>query len=243
MIILVHGAYHAAWCWQPLIERLQSIGSAVQAPNLPGHGEIDTWIGDQDMTNYVDAVVKSIDQADQPVTLVGHSMAGAVVAAAAEQRSGRLRKLIFLAAYIPADSETLRDVVRRDPDSHVQAEQVDVGGISSIALKTGTLATAFYTDATPEQLAWAEDRVQLQSTAPFFSPVSLSDQNFGSVPKSAIICAKDKAISPSHQRWMAERAGCDPVIELSTGHSPFATAPELLAEALIRLQEVPIIDR
>lgn len=235
MIILVHGAYHAGWCWQPLIERLHSSGIAVQAPNLPGHGKIDTWIGDQDMTNYVDAVVKTIDQSEQEVVLVGHSMAGGVVAAAAEQRPERLKKLIFLAAYIPADGEALRHVVRKDPDSLVQAEQVDVGGIPSISLKTGTLAEAFYSDATADQLAWAEDRVQLQSTAPFFSPINLSDQNFGSVSKAAIICTKDRAISPSHQRWMADRAGCDPIIELSTGHSPFATAPDKLTKILVQL--------
>jgi len=235
MFILVHGAYHGAWCWQPVIERLQAMGQSAHAPNLPGHGQIDTWIGDQNMTNYVEAVVSAIDNADQPIDLVGHSMAGAVVAAAAEKRPDALKKLIFLSAYIPANGETLRDSVRSDPASLVQAEQVDVGGIASIMLKTGTLAEAFYSDATPEQLAWAEDRVQLQSTEPFFSPITLSERHFGRVSKAAIICMQDKAISPSHQRWMAERAGCASIVTMDTGHSAFATAPDMLADVLIQL--------
>ena len=97
---------------------------------------------------------------------------------------------------------------------------------------TGTVEDAFYNDADASQLGFAQDRVQLQSPNPFQTPLTLSDKGFGSVGKAAIICLKDRAISPGHQRWMAERVGCDPIIDLDVGHSPFVTAPDALVAAV-----------
>jgi len=235
MFILVHGAYHGGWCWQPLIERLQAHGHDTVAPDLPGHAFADGWIGQQNMSNYINAIVDTIDGMDTPPVLVGHSMSGAVVAAVAEHRPDKLEKVIFLAAYIPANGESVADVVRTDPQTHVTAGLVDVSGVTAISLKTGVLADAFYNDATSKQIGWVQDRIQLQAAEPFRTPITISDENFGHVEKAAIVCRKDRAISCAHQRWMAERAGCHPVIELDTGHSPFVTAPELLAGELMKL--------
>ncbi|MGZ4769676.1 MAG: alpha/beta fold hydrolase, partial [Ilumatobacteraceae bacterium] len=37
-IVLVHGAWHGAWCWDLVRERLESAGVHVVAVDLPGHG-------------------------------------------------------------------------------------------------------------------------------------------------------------------------------------------------------------
>jgi len=235
MIILVHGAYHGAWCWGPLLDCLNEAGVTACALDLPGHGTAQGWIGNQTMTNYIKAVVHTMDEMDDPVTLVGHSMSGAVVAACAEARPNKIKHLVFLAAYIPAHGETVGDLVKADKASFVRAERIDVAGNDAISLKMGTLAEAFYSRATPKQLSWAEDRVQLQGFAPFRHAFTLSEQAFGRVQKTAIICTEDRAISPNHQRWMAERARCDPIIDLASDHSPFATNTDALAEVLVRL--------
>jgi len=169
------------------------------------------------------------------VILVGHSMSGAVVAACAEVHPDKIKRAVFLAAYIPADTETIADLVKADTGSHVRAERVDVAGDDAISLKTGTLADAFYSGATPRQLSWAEDRVQLQNFEPFTHKFALSEARFGRVPKTAIVCTDDRAISPHHQRWMATRAGCNPIIELASDHSPFVTNPDTLSDILMRL--------
>lgn len=235
MIILVHGAYHGSWCWGPLIDCLNEAGLKAHASDLPGHGTAGGWISDQTMTNYIKAVVHQIDEADEPVTLVGHSMSGAVIAACAEIRPDKIKHAIFLAAYIPANNETVGDLVKADKASFVRAERIEVAGTDAVSLKTGTLSEAFYSDATPKQLGWAEDRIQLQSFEPFTHKFTLSDKGFGSVRKSAIVCTKDKAISPPHQRWMAERAGCEPIVDLESDHSPFATNAIALSEILSRV--------
>lgn len=235
MIILVHGAYHGAWCWGPVLDRLKDADIEADASDLPGHGVAPGWIGDQTMANYIDAVLQKVSDADGLVTLVGHSMSGAVVAACAEAIPDKIRRAVFLAAYVPANNETVGDLVKLDAGSHVRAERIDVAGEDAISLKTGTLADAFYSGATPRQLSWAEDRIQLQNIEPFTHKFTLSEARFGGVSKTAIICTEDRAISPDHQKWMATRAACDPIIELEADHSPFVTNPDALSEILIRL--------
>jgi hypothetical protein len=53
------------------------------------------------------------------------------------------------------------------------------------------------------------------------------------------MCLQDRAVKPALQRLMLERAGCDPVIEIDTDHSVWASRPEELVAALNRLATDP----
>lgn len=230
MFILIHGAYHGGWCWDAVADLLRKDGHKVVAPDLPGHGRDPGWLADQTMPNYVDCIVALLDASPSKVTLVGHSMGGAIATAVAQARPDKVAQIICLTAYIPIDGESVGDVVKTDPESHVRVDRVDVEGLDAVSLKTGTLADAFYNDADAHMLAFAEDRVQLQSPIPFRHKFDLNDTM--SIPKAAIICTRDRAISPDHQRMMATRAECNPVIELGAGHSPFITQPEHLSDII-----------
>ena len=37
-VVLVHGAWHGAWCWAPVVDLLRAEGVDVVAVDLPGHG-------------------------------------------------------------------------------------------------------------------------------------------------------------------------------------------------------------
>ena len=231
MFILIHGAYHGGWCWDAVADLLSRDGHDVQAPDLPGHGRDPGWLSTQTMPDYINRIVGLIDSAPSKVTLVGHSMGGAIATAAANARPDNVARIIYLTAYIPIDGESVGDVVKTDPASHVQVDRVDVEGLGAVSLKTGTLADAFYNDATTRMLNFAEDRIQLQSPVPFRHKFDLKGQT--AIPKAAIICTQDRAISPDHQRMMATRAGCDPIIEIEAGHSPFVTQSIALTGAIL----------
>ncbi|WP_461056300.1 alpha/beta fold hydrolase [Spirosoma arcticum] len=36
--VLVHGAWHGAWCWKKVTPLLEANGNRVLVPDLPGHG-------------------------------------------------------------------------------------------------------------------------------------------------------------------------------------------------------------
>jgi pimeloyl-ACP methyl ester carboxylesterase len=235
MMILIHGAYHGAWCWDGVLDRLSDAGIPAIAPDLPGHGRDSGWLTDQTMTGYAERISDLASAAAQPVTLVGHSMAGAIAAMVAENDPDRISRIIFLTAYIPENGESVADLVAMDTESHARVSRVDVEGINAICLKAGTLPDAFYNLAPGTAVRYAEDRVQLQSPTPFRRQLDLTPERYGSVAKTAIICSLDRAISAAHQRWMAERANCDPITELASDHSPFLSQPDGLSALLRRL--------
>lgn len=229
MFILIHGAYHGGWCWDAVADHMRTAGHEVLAPDLPGHGRDPGWLVDQTMPNYITSIQSLIKSSPTGVTLVGHSMGGAIATAAAQTFPDKVAHIVYLTAYIPINGESVGDVVKTDPASHVKVDRVDVDGMNAVSLKSGTLADAFYNDATPQMLSYAEDRVQLQSPIPFRHRFDL---NSSDIPKTAIICSQDRAISPGHQRWMAERAGCTTILELDAGHSPFITRPNDLTKLI-----------
>ena len=82
--VLVHGAFHGAWCWYKVIAGLEAAGHRAIAPDLPGHGLDRTPMETCTLDRYVSTVVAAIEAAEEPVVLVGHSLGGVTVSQGAE---------------------------------------------------------------------------------------------------------------------------------------------------------------
>jgi len=80
---------------------LEAAGHRVEAPDLPGHGADPTPFSELSMEAYGAFVAESAGGAAEPIVLVGHSMAGAVISWAAEHVPQAIRRLVYLTAYIP----------------------------------------------------------------------------------------------------------------------------------------------
>ncbi len=132
-VILVHGAWHGAWCWQPLIPELLKRRLAPFTLDLPAHGVHarfpEGWGGDAarfavspaptsgvTLDDYAEAVLELVDAAHAagagPVMLVGHSMAGIVLTAVAERAPEKIGRLVYLAAFMPLPGAPMIDYVR-----------------------------------------------------------------------------------------------------------------------------------
>src|SRR5450755_4433505 len=77
-IILVHGAWFDARCWESLTPLLKAKGREVIAVNLPGHGTDTPSFATITLQSYVNAVKGAIGDRKN-VILVGHSMGGIVI--------------------------------------------------------------------------------------------------------------------------------------------------------------------
>src|SRR5690349_12482287 len=87
--VLVHGAWHGGWAWQPVASRLRAAGHRVWAPTCPGLGIDDDPRG-VTLAGCIDSVVSQVEASFAvDVTLVGHSWGGYVIAAAAPRCGGR----------------------------------------------------------------------------------------------------------------------------------------------------------
>lgn len=75
----------------------------------------------------------------------------------------------------------------------------------------------------------AKSRFAPQALAPFATPLVLTDENFGRIPRAYIRTLQDRAVSPPFQEYMYGRLPCREVASMDTSHSPFFSAPEELA--------------
>lgn len=233
--VLVHGAWHGAWCWYKLAPQLRARGHVVLTPDLPGHGVDRTPITEVTMAAYVERVVSVLDAAFGPVVLVGHSMGGAVVTQAAEERPDLVRHLVYVAAFAPGDGQSVLQLARADKDDRLGATMVFAADRKSITLKPETIRGSFYADCPDEDLALAQTLLVPQAAAALTGPMRLTGANYGRVPRSYVECTQDMAVSIGAQRSMPGRIGCRKVYTLETGHSPFLAAPDRLVTILEEL--------
>ena len=55
--LLVHGAFHGAWCWQKLVAELEKRGHRAKAIDLPGQGEDQTPLKEVTLDTMVDKII------------------------------------------------------------------------------------------------------------------------------------------------------------------------------------------
>ena len=99
-IILVHSAWLGGWQWKETIAHLKHQHLNVIAPDLVGHGDDKTPPGEITMDDYVNQLVALIDVEEKPVVLLGHSFNGITISRVAELRPKKVKKLIYLTAFL-----------------------------------------------------------------------------------------------------------------------------------------------
>ena len=233
--VLVHGAWHGAWCWHKVVPLLRNRGHRVLVPDLPGHGRDQTPINSVSMESYAQRVADVMRAATEPVVLVGHSMGGFVISAAAEQQPETVAKLVYLAAFLLDDGQTFGDVASQDAGSVVSAGLVPSADGASMTVKAGTLTEAFYADCSDADIALAELALGPECAAALGGRMHVTPARWGRIPRVYIECTQDRAVSIASQRRMVAALPCEKVITMETSHSPFFSAPEALAQHLLNL--------
>ncbi len=110
--VLVHGAWGGAHGFRTVRGPLRAAGHEVFTPSLTGIGERVHLASPQvDLTTHVTDVVNTILYEDlTDIVLLGYSYGGMVVTGALEHVADRVRHLVYLDAFVPANGESLNDV-------------------------------------------------------------------------------------------------------------------------------------
>ena len=234
--VLVHGAWHGAWCWDQIVPLLEGEGHTVLTPDLPGHGDDASPVSEMTLESYARRVQATLESAPEPAVLVGHSMGGMVVTQAAEYAPERIRRLVYLTAFLPADGQSLVDLAGSfEGADNVQPNLVVDEETGTCVVAEGAAEWLFYGECTPEAAAHAQSMLRPEALAAFPTPVRVSEAGAGSIPRAYIECLRDQAITHGLQRHMVERLPCDPVFSIDTDHSPFLSRPRELADHLLSL--------
>ena len=99
-LILVHSAWLGGWQWNETVKHLEHPQLEILTPDLPGHGEDHTPPAKITMEDYVQHLLDIIDEQKDPVVLVGHSFNGITISRVAELRPEKVKKLIYLTAFL-----------------------------------------------------------------------------------------------------------------------------------------------
>lgn len=237
MFVLVHGAWHGAWCWSRLKDRLTERDALSTSVDLPGRGARPAPAAGMTLDSYVDRVVDVIARIDEPVTLVGHSMGGATISMVAERVPERLAALVYLCALLQPTGASPADLHANDPDSELlRAIDVAEDG-STTSIRPDAATDLFYGDCSAEDAAWAVGRLCPEPTGPAMSTIVTTQERWGSIPRAYVRCNEDRAIRPAEQDRMVAEVGVDVVVELAASHAPFLSRPDRLADALVDLRE------
>jgi pimeloyl-ACP methyl ester carboxylesterase len=226
-VVLVHGAWHGAWCWQPVVDRLRTAGIPVLAIDLPGHGDDPRPV--TDLHGHGDAVRTALDEVDGPVLLVGHSLGGAAITDAGTHPS--VRHLVYVTAFCldAHESVMVNDLEGGVGSAGEQAMRLEADG--TITIDPELAVEAFYADCDPAEVPAFVARLGPEHTACFAqSPRTVA---WRERPSTFVLCTDDRSLLPALQRNLAAR--CGEVVEMAASHSPFASRPDEVAARLVDL--------
>ena len=212
-VVLVHGAWHGAWCWEGVVDALEAKGIDVDAIELP-------------LTSHdadIETARKAIETAGEGAVVCGHSYGGVVITNAASGLP--VGRLVYLAAFMTDQGEDPMAPMQAHPSPMMTAMRFDTG---MLTIEESRLHECFYEDSSAERVA---------EIIPLLRPMPLGakwgvpvEPAWKQAPSTYVMCTNDKAIDVGAQRAMAVHA--DEVIEWPADHSPFLTRPHEIADLL-----------
>lgn len=235
--LLVHGAWHGAWCWQRVLPGLIQAGHRAHAVTLTGVGERAHLLHPGiDLETHITDVMAAMDAEEMDdVILVVHSYAGMLGTAVADRRPERLRHLVYLDAVLPKPGESWSSThasatrnarlaaAHKHPEYAFPAPDPSVFGLSGA------------------DLAWVQRRQTPHPGKPYTQTLQFDPQRVAQIPRTFIDCTQPAlaTIDVSRQRmrdarfWDGFWLPGFSLVEMSTGHDPMVSEPQALLKHLL----------
>jgi pimeloyl-ACP methyl ester carboxylesterase len=235
--VLVHGAWHGGWCYRRVAQRLRQAGHEVYTPTLTGNGErahltnrainLETHVQD------ILGVIRWEELSD--FVLCGHSYGGMVISSVADRVPEKIRSLVYLDAFVPADGQSLFDMVPVE----MQAGMRDDAQHNGDGYLTTPLSAGFF-NVNAKDAGWVDRMCVKHPLACFDEKIQLSG-GIGRVPRHTYILATgwDWPGSPGAESPFASIAeglkndGTWQVVSVPGGHDVMVDMPVELSELLI----------
>jgi pimeloyl-ACP methyl ester carboxylesterase len=235
--VLVHGAWHGAWCWRDVTQALVRAGHRAHAVTLTGVGErAHLMNADITLETHIRDVISAIECEEMDdVVLAVHSYAGMLGTAVADRLPGRIAHLVYVDAVVPKPGESwsgthasaTRDArvaaAEASPDYAFPAPDPKVFGLAA------------------KQHAWVQRRQTAHPGHTYQAPLAFDAQRVARVPRTFVNCTqpplatidviRQRVVDPKF--WDGAWVKGAKVVELKTGHDPMVSAPEDLTRVLL----------
>jgi pimeloyl-ACP methyl ester carboxylesterase len=222
-IVIVHGAWGGSWAFRKVEALLRDKGFNVYRPQLTGLGErVHLAKPDVGLSTHVDDVVNTILFEDlHDIILMGHSYGGMVITGVADRVPDRIRRLVYVDAFVPNDGESVQTLTGTRGD-----------WIKSM-IKGDFIVPSW---VKPDQ-PLPHDVPQPLKT--FTEPIALKNKAALKVPATYLLTVDAGKEASKDDFWaQAERAKARgwPVEQLTADHNAQWSAPEALVEMLARVK-------
>lgn len=228
--VLVHAAWHTGAELEPVAALIRAAGHQVFTPTLKGNrpGDAKT-IG---LEEQIQSIVDFLSENNlNDLILLGHSSGGIVITGVADRAASRIRRLVYLNAFVANNGEGVTDLV---PSYYPGLLTKRDDG--SVVLPFPIWREAYINDADLETAQRAYDKLNPQPFKTFTDKVALrTNPAEMTLPKSFINCTEDMALphsSPFHPR-LSEKLGLFRLVQIPGSHELCFSNPARLAHAII----------
>ncbi|MBI1341658.1 MAG: alpha/beta fold hydrolase [Terrimonas sp.] len=233
--VLVHGAWSDESAWG-FVRNSLAVHANVIVVNLPAHG-IDLTDGKKTgLADYVKNVTRVINQQPGKVILVGHSMAGMIISQVAENIPAKIKKLVYVSAYLPKNGESAAGITNQFLNNKpIEAFQFNED-YSLVSIKKEAIPAVVCADCSDDMKDILVKYHKAEPVKGLNDKVVLSAK-FSGVPKYYIATTQDNAVPYALQKQMIRNNGTvRKVYEMKTSHLPFVVQPQQFVEILTGIE-------
>ena len=230
--VLLHGAFHGAWCWSRVAPLLRAAGHAVFMPTQTGLGERAHLLhAGITLSTFVDDVVAVLEAEElQDVVLVGHSFGGFVITGVADRVPGRLRHLVYLDAAVGVSGSAPLDLSPPGVAEERRRLAAEAGNMSIAPPGPGLFGVPEGPDAD-----WLRRRLTPHPFGAMASAITFSGPAGGVLPATYVTCTDPYFDSLAWARDMAVQQVGWAHRSLAAGHDCMVTAPRHTADLLMEI--------
>lgn len=232
-LVLIHGAWHGAWCWRRVLPGLRAAGHEAHAVTLTGVGERAHLLRpDLRLRDHIADVLGLIDAEElgDDLVLVGHSYGGLVMTGVADAllaRGLKPRHLVYVDAVTPHPGESW--------SSQHAPETVRARLEAAAQRPDGAMpppdAAVFGLDGADRD--WVNRRQTPQPAGVYQDRLDFDAARIATLPRTFIDCTAPALPTIAVMRERVRREPGWQVVELATGHDPMISAPEALVTLLL----------
>ena len=232
-LVLIHGAWHGAWCWRRVLPGLRAAGHGAHAVTLTGVGERAHLLRpDLRLRDHIADVLGLIDAEElgDDLVLVGHSYGGLVMTGVADAllaRGLKPRHLVYVDAVTPHPGESW--------SSQHAPETVRARLEAAAQRPDGAMpppdAAVFGLDGADRD--WVNRRQTPQPAGVYQDRLDFDAVRIATLPRTFIDCTAPALPTIAVMRERVRREPGWQVLELATGHDPMISAPEALVALLL----------
>ena len=216
-IVLVHGAWADGSCWSAVIQRLQTGGYTVTAPQFP----------ESSLADDVARLRQVLNRQDGPVIVAGHSYGGQIMTALGAD-APNVAGLVYIAAFGLDEGESIGALLGQgDPTPALAHLDIDKQGFAW--LPEDDYVRYFAADVDEAQ-ARVMHAVQQPLSASTFEDV-MGVPTWKSHPSWYLVAENDQAIPPDAERQFAKRMGAT-TVEIPSSHVAMVSYPDEVARLI-----------